>query len=94
MPTAGPRVNPHPREVERSIRPLDTLSMEELVARRCELAEQIDPLWQRLDSIDDELMHRQRAQRRARILAGPADAVGHEACDTEASALAEAGGAG
>jgi hypothetical protein len=49
--------------------------MEELVARRCELAEQIDPLWQRLDAIDDELMHRRRAERRARLLAAPADIV-------------------
>lgn len=78
MPTAVPRVNPLPREGERSTRPLASLPMDELVARRCELAEQIDPLWQRLDSIDDELMHRRRAQRRAQILAGPAEVVDGE----------------
>lgn len=49
----------------------DTLPTEELINRRCELAEQIDPLWQRLDAIDDELMRRRRAERRARILTAP-----------------------
>ena len=49
----------------------EILPTEELINRRCELAERIDPLWQRLDAIDDELMRRRRAERRARILTAP-----------------------
>lgn len=65
---------------------LEALTTEELVARRCELAEQLDPLFMRLEAIDDELMHRRRAERRARILALPPEF----ACD-EPSALQPVG---
>lgn len=50
---------------------LQSTSAEELRAKRAELANLINPLWLRLDEIDDELMHRQREERRARILAEP-----------------------
>ncbi|HET7322688.1 MAG TPA: hypothetical protein VFI96_09355 [Longimicrobiaceae bacterium] len=61
----------------------EVLPTEDLIARRCELAEQIDPLWQRLDAIDDELMRRRRALRRAQILTAPIAAE----CDGESTTL-------
>lgn len=51
---------------------LATLSTRELLARREEIAEQLNPLWLRLDQLDDEIMHRRREERRERIVAGPA----------------------
>lgn len=50
---------------------IETLSEEELYARRQELAEQVNPLLMRLEALDDELMARRRAERRERILAPP-----------------------
>lgn len=54
-------------------RPLDfaSLSDEELAAKREALAEELNPLWMRLEAIDDELMHRHRQRRRERILTPP-----------------------
>lgn len=51
---------------------LRALSMAELLARREEIAERLNPLWLRLDQLDDEIMHRRRDERRAKLLAGPA----------------------
>lgn len=50
---------------------LAPLSDEELTARREALAEELNPLWMRLEAIDDELMHRHRQRRRERILTPP-----------------------
>jgi hypothetical protein len=47
------------------------LSTEDLIVRRAEIANIINPLWLKLDAIDDELMARHREQRRARTLAPP-----------------------
>lgn len=51
---------------------LSALPTDELLARREEIAEQLNPLWLRLDQLDDEIMHRRREERRSRLLAGPA----------------------
>lgn len=56
---------------------LETLTDEQLMARRCEVAEAINPLLLKLEAIDDVLMHRRRAAQRARIIAGPVH------CETE-----------
>jgi hypothetical protein len=50
---------------------LQALSDADLNARREELAERVDRLWGELDLLDDEVMTRRRAARRAHILAAP-----------------------
>lgn len=50
---------------------IHAMDTEELLSRREELANQINPLWLRLDQIDDELMARDREIRRQRVLAPP-----------------------
>lgn len=51
--------------------PLATMSADALRQERAELANRINPLWLRLDAIDDELMSRQREERRQRVLTDP-----------------------
>jgi hypothetical protein len=50
---------------------LEELSDRELMARREEVAEAVDPLLMRLEMIDDEIMSRRRTARRMQIIHGP-----------------------
>ena len=56
---------------ESKIESYGDLSTEDLLARRAEIANIINPLWLKLDAIDDELMARHREERRQRTLATP-----------------------